>query len=109
MSRLRLLRAPLVVLIALSALALCAAESGPSSSSPMSGNGHNLSFDGRIFLVRRGPDAPSGGWHLMVFRPERVSYGAGGVPDLDAGALTAPTLIKPYSVAQGENALAICE
>ena len=43
-----------------------------SVTSPMAGNGHNASFDGRIFISRRGNDDASGGWFLQVLRPERA-------------------------------------
>ncbi len=73
----------------------------------MAGNGHNVSFDGRIFVVRRGNDDPSGGWFLMVLRPERITYRAGGVPVLTEGAFSEPAQVQPF--ASGENALALCE
>lgn len=73
----------------------------------MAGNGHNVSFDGRIFVVRRGNDDPSGGWFLMVLRPERLTYSPGGVPVLTGGAFSDPAQVQPF--ASGENALALCE
>ncbi|MBX3246502.1 MAG: hypothetical protein KF901_04900 [Myxococcales bacterium] len=103
---------PVVLMLAVLAIApggpdAARAASGPvETTSPMSGNGHNVSFDGRLFIVRSGPDAPSGGWFLRVLRPERVTYRAGGVPVL-ADAFSPPVLIQPF--ANGENALAICE
>ncbi len=83
-----------------------AASGALATASPMGGNGHNVSFDGRIFIARRGPDAPTGGWFLNVLRPERVTYRAGGIPVLD-DAFSPQVLIQPF--ANGENALAICE
>lgn len=68
----------------------------------MAGNGHNVSFDGRIFIVRQGP-----GWMLMVFRPEALTYAPGGIPILTDAAFSATTLIQAPS--SEENALAICE
>lgn len=84
-----------------------AATGSETAASPMAGNGHNVSFDGRIFVVRRGNDDPSGGWFLMVLRPERVTYRAGGVPVLTEGAFSEPAQVQPFS--SGENALALCE
>lgn len=104
---------PLAATGACVALAAFAIEPGARAASgaletvsPMGGNGHNVSFDGRIFIARNGPDGPTGGWFLRVLRPERVTYRAGGIPVLD-DAFSAPVLIQP--VENGENALAICE
>src|SRR5687767_8387603 len=46
---------------------LIAATSAGVSPSPMGGNGHNVTFDGRVFIVARGD-----GWNAMVLRPERA-------------------------------------
>lgn len=84
-----------------------ASSSSPAVASPMAGNGHNVTFDGRVFIVSQGPLDPTGGWFTMIFRPENVRYAAGGRLDLMQGAFTAPVHIQPsLSV---ENALAICE
>ncbi|MBL9103744.1 MAG: hypothetical protein JNL82_22560 [Myxococcales bacterium] len=84
-----------------------ASSSSPAVASPMAGNGHNVTFDGRVFIVSQGPLDPTGGWFMMVFRPERVRYAAGGNVDLMQGAFTTPVQVQPsLSV---ENALAICE
>lgn len=77
-----------------------AATSAGVSTSPLSGNGHNVTFDGRIFVVAR-----SDGWNLMTFRPERVES-SGGWPDVSA-AFSDPVLIQPLEAC--ENALALCE
>src|SRR5688500_13025473 len=84
-----------------------AATGSASVPSPMAGNGHNVSFDGRIFVSRRGNDDAEGGWFLQVLRPERVSYGAGGMPVMTGGAFSEPAQVQPF--ANGENALALCE
>ncbi len=84
-----------------------ASTSSPATVSPMAGNGHNVSFDGRVFIVSRGPLDPTGGWFMMVFRPQRIRYKAGGLLDLMHDAFTQPVQVQPsLSV---ENALAICE
>lgn len=84
-----------------------AATSTRTSLSPMAGNGHNVSFDGRLFVVRRGPDDASGGWFATVLRPERVASHPDGFPDLSQGAFSDFALVQPF--AAGENALALCE
>ena len=84
-----------------------ASSSSPAAASPMAGNGHNVTFDGRVFIVSQGPLDPSGGWFMMVFRPELTRYAAGGVLDLMQGAFTAPVQVQPSM--NTENALAICE
>jgi hypothetical protein len=84
-----------------------AATGSPDVPTPLGGNGHNVSFDGRIFIVRQGADDASGGWFLYVLRPERVHYAPGGVPVLTDGAFSPPGHVQP--VEYGENALAICE
>jgi hypothetical protein len=68
--------------------------------SPMGGNGHNVTFDGRLFIVRTTP-----GWEIRLLRPEAVTV-AGGVPNLGA-AFAAPVLIQ--GDVNNENALALCE
>lgn len=105
MSARRLL--PLVAALAAVPTPALASTSSPAVASPMAGNGHNVTFDGRVFIVSQGPLDPTGGWFMMVFRPERVRYAPGGVLDLMQGAFTAPVQVQPsLSV---ENALAICE
>jgi MYXO-CTERM domain-containing protein len=84
-----------------------ASSSSPAAASPMAGNGHNVTFDGRVFIVSQGPLDPTGGWFMMVFRPERVRYAAGGLLDLMQGAFTPPVQVQPSQSV--ENALAICE
>ena len=99
---------PLASLLALASPGLAGATtSSPAAVSPMAGNGHNVSFDGRVFIVTQGPADPSGGWFLMVFRPENVRYQPGGRLDLSQGAFTAPIQVQPWQ--NGENALALCE
>lgn len=84
-----------------------AASSSAASVSPMGGNGHNVNFDGRIFIVTQGPTDATGGWFLFVFRPENVRYKPGGRVDLEQGAFSERAQIQPWE--NGENALAICE
>ena len=45
-----------LVALALVSLPALAAESTQAVASPMHGNGHNISFDGRLFIARRGSD-----------------------------------------------------
>lgn len=98
-------RAPLLfaaLVVVSSAIAVHAASGSKTVGSPMAGNGHNISFDGRVFVVRQGP-----GWMLTLLRPEQITYAPGGLPRLGAGAFSAPALIQAPD--NGENALAICE
>ena len=101
------MRLALVLISFLSVVPVRAATSSKTNSSPLAGNGHNVSFDGRIYVIRRGQDDPSGGWFASVLRPERVQYDSDGFPDLNHGAFSAFTMIQPFEA--GENALALCE
>lgn len=105
--RRRLLLGSVATLGLLASLPARASSSSPAVASPMAGNGHNVTFDGRVFIVSQGPLDPTGGWFMMVFRPELVRYAAGGVVDLMQGAFTAPVQVQPSMSV--ENALAICE
>jgi hypothetical protein len=80
-----------------------AVTSSESVTSGMNGNGHNVSFDGRLYIVR-----DSQGWQAMMLRPEAVSYRSDGMPDATGAMWSArtPLLVGPDLV---ENALAICE
>lgn len=99
---------PAAVLVAFASPGLAGAtSSSPAAASPMAGNGHNVTFDGRVFIVTQGPTDATGGWFAMVFRPENVRYAAGGRLDLSQGAFTPPVQVQPWQ--NGENALAICE
>ncbi len=93
-------------LLALAA-SLATATSSGSQSTPFGGNGHNLTFDGRVFIVRQGPDTAEGGWMAYVLRPERITQDQDGFPRFDEGAFTAPVLVQPVEAC--ENALAICQ
>lgn len=84
-----------------------AASGSAAVASPMVGNGHNVSFDGRVFVVTQGPTNADGGWFTMVLRPQNIRYRPGGTLDLEQGAFTDPVQIQPWE--QGENALALCE
>ena len=79
-----------------------AVEGAKSSPSPFGGNGHNVSFDGRLYLVAQG-----NGWNAQVFRPENVAFDGGGFPNMNSGAFTSPYALG--ASANGENAVAICE
>ncbi len=70
-------------------------------TSPLDGNGHNVSFDGRLFIVRTSP-----GWEARLLRPERITRDASGFPNV-SDAFTPPLLIQTPD--NEENALAICE
>ncbi len=80
-----------------------AVTSSDSVASDMNGNGHNVSFDGRLYIVR-----DSQGWQAMMLRPEAVTYRPDGLPNA-AGPMWSgrtPLLVGDNLV---ENALAICE
>ena len=85
------------------ALLITATSSG-AVTSPLGGNGHNETFDGRVFVV-----AEADGWNLRVLRPERVVAAGGSAPAFPdvSDAFSPTTLIQP--VEQCENALALCE
>src|SRR5688572_11485929 len=82
--------------------AVLAVEGTRSVESPLGGNGHSVSFDGRLFLIARG-----NGWNAHVFRPQNVGYDLGGYPDVMAGAFSPEYSLDASSL--GENAVAICE
>ncbi len=89
----------------LAAVAGQAATSSKSVQSGMGGNGHNVTFDGRVFIVRQGgnPD----GWFANVFRPQQVTRDAENFPRMDQGAFG--PFVHIQAPTNGENALAICE
>jgi hypothetical protein len=89
--------APLLTAVAV------AATSSPSITSQFGGNGHNASFDGRLYIVRTAP-----GWYAYVLRPEGITYLPGGMPDA-TGPLWSPSLELVAGEPNGENALGICE
>lgn len=83
-----------------------AVTSSPSVPSSMEGNGHNISFDGRLFIVRDGI-----GWRAQLLRPEAVTYRQDGLPDA-SGPMWSPRMTLLTAADPGtvtENALAICE
>ena len=82
-------------------------QSSPGSSSPFGGNGHNVSFDGRLMIVTRAPSNEPAGWYLTVLRPENVGYDLGGKVKLHQGAFAPFQLTQPAT--NGENAVALCE
>lgn len=69
-------------------------------TSPMGGNGHNVTFDGKLFVVTTGQ-----GWTARVLRPQ-AAQANGGTPDLSQ-AFSPAVVIQPP--ANNENALALCE
>ena len=83
-----------------------AVTSGESVPSSFGGNGHNASFDGRVFMVR-----DSQGWAVQILRPEAATYLPNGLPDAAGPLWSARTHIltsgDPATLV--ENALAICE
>lgn len=80
-----------------------AATSTRSVPSTFGGNGHNASFDGRLFIART-----AAGWLSYVLRPEGITYAGDGLPDA-AGPLWSTPLTLIDGEPNGENALAICE
>lgn len=94
-------RAALCVLVTTSTA--LAATSSPSVPSVFGGNGHNASFDGRLYIVRTGP-----GWMAYLLRPEGITYRPDGMPDATGPMWSAPLTIVDGEP-NGENALAICE
>jgi len=92
-----------LISLAIGAATAIAATSSPSVPSQFGGNGHNASFDGRLFVVRTGP-----GWMVYILRPEAVTYLPSGMPDAN-GPLWSPSMMIVNGEPNGENALAICE
>jgi hypothetical protein len=92
----------LISLLAIAPLAL-AATSTPSVPSVFGGNGHNASFDGRLYVVRTHP-----GWQAYLLRPEGITYRGDGLPDTTGPIWSAPLMIVDGEP-NGENALGICE
>ena len=78
-----------------------AATSKNVATSPFGGNGHNVSFDGRLFIVRTSP-----GWEARILRPQSVVVTPGQPPSL-ASAFSPSVLIQ--AATSEENALAMCE
>src|SRR5512138_274074 len=96
-------RVALTVLIVALPIVASAATSSRSVPSAFGGNGHNASFDGRLFIVRTGP-----GWQAYVLRPEAITFESDGLPSA-SGALWSAPLQVVAGEPNGENALAICE
>src|SRR5512138_2009226 len=96
-------RVALTVLIVALPIVASAATSSRSVPSAFGGNGHNASFDGRLFIVRTGP-----GWQAYVLRPEAITYEGDGLPAA-SGAMWSAPLEVVAGEPDGENALAICE
>jgi hypothetical protein len=96
------MRNGLLIVIALAGVA-DAATSSRSVPSVFGGNGHNASFDGRVYIVRTGP-----GWMAYVLRPEGITYSSDGLPDASGPVWSEPLMIV-NGEPNGENALGICE
>lgn len=96
------MRMVIALLLALATPAL-AATSTRSVPSAFGGNGHNASFDGRLFIARIGP-----GWYAYMLRPEAVTFENDGLPQA-SGAMWSAGLELVAGEPNGENALAICE
>lgn len=90
------------LLVLLSSPAAFAVEGGKSAPSPFGGNGHGVSFDGRLFIV-----ATHTGWNARIFRPQNVGYDEAGFPNVNVGAFSNEWNLGASS--HGENAVAICE
>jgi hypothetical protein len=67
------------------------------------GNGHNMSFDGRLVMFRETP-----GWSVRLLRPEATTYREDGLPDAE-GPMWSPKVSVLSGPDLGENALVICE
>lgn len=102
MSRSTLAASTLVaaLFVAAPASAVTSTRSVPSA---FGGNGHNISFDGRLLLARDGS-----GWIARLVRPEAATFLEDGLPDAMGPLISESTLIfgNPEVL---ENALAICE
>jgi Concanavalin A-like lectin/glucanases superfamily len=99
----RISAASVIALLLLSASTAHAVTSSRSVPSDFGGNGHNASFDGRLYVIR-----DSNGWQARLLRPEAASFGSDGLPNA-SGAIWSPTsqILGPGGIT--ENALAICE
>lgn len=76
-----------------------------SIPSTFGGNGHNISFDGRVLIYREAQ-----GWSVRLFRPEAVTYRPDGLPDATGPMWSDRVLMLSGDPATMiENALAICE
>jgi hypothetical protein len=82
-------------------LTTLAATSPHAVHSPFGGNGHNVSFDGRLFVV-----AHSNGWEAALLRPQDVTV-TNSFPDVTQGAFT--SFVNLGASGHNENALAMCE
>src|SRR3989338_7527311 len=91
------MRRALALLFLLSVGLTHAATSSLETTSPMGGNGHNVTFDGRLFIVRTGP-----GWEARVLRPQAIGVTAGQPPSL-SNAFSPGVLIQGPT--NEENAL----
>lgn len=92
-----------LALLLLSSSTARAVTSSRSVPSAFGGNGHNISFDGRLLLVRDGS-----GWQAQLLRPEATTYLPDGLPDA-TGPMLSPRF-HVFGAPDGtENALALCE
>ena len=90
----------LCVSLILIAASVEAATSSKTVSSPAGGNGHNVSFDGRLFVIRRGA-----GWEATLLKPQSVVLTA-GFPNVTNAFSNSPLVQLDLNT---ENALALCE
>lgn len=97
------MRTTLVALVLGLVATASAATSTRSVPSAFGGNGHNASFDGRLFIVRTAP-----GWQAYVLRPEATTFEGDGLPQATGAMWSAPVEIVTGEP-NGENGLAICE
>ncbi len=77
-----------------------AATSPFSVPSPLGGNGHNISGDGRLFVIRR-----NAGWEAVLLKPQGVNVTA-SLPSVSAAFSNSPLVQLDQHT---ENALALCE
>src|SRR5688572_23066633 len=91
-----------LVLVVIPAASAHAVTSSRSVTSAFGGNGHNVSFDGRVYIARTGA-----GWEAQILRPEAITYHEDGLPDAMGPMWSGYTMLLPGDVV--ENALAICE
>src|SRR5688572_4323690 len=97
------MRRNLILSLVLGVGVASAATSTRSVPSQFGGNGHNVSFDGRLHITRTGP-----GWMAYVLRPEAITFAGDGLPDAN-GPIWSDSLMIVEGEPNGENALGICE
>ncbi|NVK89532.1 MAG: hypothetical protein HWE13_15445, partial [Gammaproteobacteria bacterium] len=63
-------------------------------ATPFGGNGHSVSWDGRVYIVKR-----TQGWYAQVLRPENIVKTSSGLVDFNQGAFS-----ERYLMMANENA-----